>query len=142
MKADIVTDTSTIAVFDLRALEHKVDAEGDWWTYAKDAELITELDAHRLYLIETGFDGAFVVTMSDVPREPSRSLECPSRRVYVTCGEELPGAGLRPELIRGGLVFDVQTDRVRVSHSQDGARIALHIWSEPDGAGNSHRAGL
>jgi len=130
MQTQIVTDASTIAIFDLAALSHKIEAHGDWWTYECE-DLLTELRNRNLYLINTGFDGKFAITISNAARPTGTPLNCPSGMVYVTCGEEIPGEGLTPELIRGGLRHPVPSGLAQIAHTQDGARITVHIWSEP-----------
>ena len=133
----IATDASTIAVFDLSNLEHKVAGDGDWWTYEKDEELLTELDNHNLYLINTRFDGVFDVEVISTPSmSMPKELHSPSRQVYIVCGEELPGGGLRPECIRGGMIYQVDSERLFVSHTQDGNRIKINIWSQPPSPGD------
>jgi hypothetical protein len=139
----IATDTSTIALFDLSTLEHKVAGDGDWWTYDKDEGFITELDNHNLYLINTGFDGVFdveVISASSV--STPKELNSPSRQVYIVCGEELPGDGLRPECIRGGLIYQVDSARLFVSCTQAENRIKINIWSQPPAGGDEKTASL
>jgi len=130
MLTEIVTDTGTLAIFDLVALSHKVQANGDWWTYECE-ELLTELRNHNLYLINTGIDGKFAVAISNTPLGGGTPLRCPSGVLYVTCGEEIPGGDLKPELIRGGLRYPVPAGLTRIAHTQEGSRVSVHVWSEP-----------
>ena len=125
----IVTDTSTIAIFDLEALKHRVDEDGDWWTSDTFPELQEELSNNNLYLIDTGSDGEFQVSLSsEVQSNDSSFLNCLSGTVYIVCGEEIPGEGLTPELIRGGYIHSLTPGRVHVAHSTDGAKITVHLW--------------
>lgn len=127
MQTRIVTDTSTIAVFDLEALRHRVNSDGDWWTSSTFPELQSELASNNLYLIDTTSDGSFEVTieLQDVG-EPTR-LNAPSGRLFVVCGEEIPADGLTPELIRGGLEIAVKATSVFVSHRTNGDTICVGI---------------
>ncbi|MDA8428120.1 MAG: DUF6386 family protein [Geobacteraceae bacterium] len=124
----ITTDTATIAVFDLCALEHKIDADGDWWTYDQSEELQAEIQNGNLYLINTGFDGSFEVMVdSELPQVHSKPINSPSKELYIVCGEELPAEGLTPELLRGGIRYHVDASEVHISHDQVGSRITIHI---------------
>ena len=124
----IVTDTSTIAVFDLAALEHRIDEDGDWWTSELFDELQEEIARNNLYLIDTGFDGKFDVSVvRNSTRLGGKPLNCPSRHLFVVCGEEIPGEGLTPTCIRGGLELSLDSEIENVSHEVAGTSVAIHL---------------
>ena len=125
----IVTDTSTIAVFDLETLRRRIDEDGDWWTSDLFPELQEELSKNNLYLIETLCDGKFEVSLDTSHQGSSASfINCPSGKVYIVCGEEIPGEGLIPELLRGGYIHSVEPGKVSITHSIDGSKVRIHLW--------------
>ncbi len=125
---EIVTDTSTIAVFDLSALQHRVDEDGDWWTSELFDELQEELAGNNLYLIDTGVDGKFgVKVVCDSTGQTVRQLNSPSRRLFIVCGEEIPGEGLTPTCMRGGCELDVGSDVVEIAHEVDGTSVTIYL---------------
>lgn len=123
----IATDASTIAVFDLEALRHRIDADGDWWTCPEFPELQEEIACGNIYLIDTHHDGIFDVTIETEELDRSRKINVPSGTLYIVCGEEIPAEGLTPELIRGGAHLDLKSNFAVVSHRVDGNRIRLCI---------------
>jgi hypothetical protein len=125
----ITTDASTIAVFDLEALRHRIDSDGDWWTYEGFQELKDELGNNNLVLINTGFDGTFLIKVEKTNNLKNHvPLNCPSGRLYIVCGEEIPGEGLVPELLRGGEIIEVCSKKVNIGYVQDGRHITIEIW--------------
>jgi len=127
-KFTITTDTSTIAVFDLEALKHRIDDDCDWWTYEGFPELQEELTNQTLVLINTGFDGTFTVEVEKTNVHNNYvPLNCPSGCLYVVCGEEIPGEGIGPKLTRGGGIVEVGSSRVSIGHSQNDSDISIGI---------------
>ena len=125
---EITTDTSTIAVFDLEALRHRIDSDGDWWTFKDFPELKEELDNNNLFLINTGSDGKFSVKVEKISSQnESTPLNCPSGRLYIVSGEEIPADGLEPELLRGGEIVETGTKKVNIDYIQDGRNITIGI---------------
>jgi len=127
MQTRIITDAATIAIFDLDALRHRIDSDGDWWTSSAFQELRMELDLQNLYLIDTGCDGLFDVVIENNDVGVSRKLNVPSGSVFIVCGEEIPAEGLTPELILGGIRLSVNATTIFVSHQIDGNAIRVGI---------------
>jgi len=127
--SDIFTDSSTIAIFDVKALEHRINDDGDWWTHESFSELQEELKNNNLVLINTGCDGKFTVSVTDSKAKPQSRVNCPSGELYIVCGEEVPGEGLVPELIRGGIVYKVPPGLVGISYVQNGQHINVQVHS-------------
>ncbi len=125
---EITTDTSTIAIFDLEALRHRIDSDGDWWTYEGFPELKEELGNNNLVLINTGDDGTFSVKVDKINNQSSYvPLNCPAGRIYIVCGEEIPGEGLVPELLRGGRIIETGSKKVNIGYAQEGRCIAIEV---------------
>jgi hypothetical protein len=124
----IVTDTSTIAIFDEDVLRHCLDYDGDWWTCANSPELLRELKSGNLYLIDTGMDGRFDVAITLDERMPlDTPLNVRSGILACVCGEEIPAEGLFPEFIRGGIRVPFKGQIAFVRHSVDGARVTINV---------------
>lgn len=102
-----VTDTASLCVFDVAALRHRFDDDGDWWSIV-DEEL-AEVNAGNAAFVGLGSDGEYQVDIGDVLGEDGIDirLKCPSGRVFVGSGEEVTADGLEPEGIRGGTFLDV-----------------------------------
>ena len=126
-KSDIYTDTGTIAIFDLKALEHRINDDGDWWTHEDFPELKQELNNQNLILINCGGDGKFSISISENQEFSGSKLNCPSGELFIVCGEEIPAEGLIPELLRGGLIYKVKPGIVSVSYTQQGHHINVRI---------------
>lgn len=129
-KFSIVTDTATIAIFDLASLEHRIHDDSDWWTCELFPELQKELKQNNLYLINTKFDGQFEVAIVNEPSQSNYSkLKCRSRKLFIVCGEEIPSEGLTPQCLRGGTEITVESSIVNVAHFTRGPSVAIHIWT-------------
>ena len=127
----IATDMSTIAIFDLKALEHRIDEDGDWWTSDLFPELEAELANSNLYLIDTSFDGLFEVSLFSAEEIEGESfINCPSGRVHIVCGEEIPGEGLTPELLRGGYIHTVSPGKIKIAHTMDGYEVRIEVCQQ------------
>ena len=125
---DITTDAATIAVFDLEALRHRIDDDGDWWTSPLFPELQAELGGHNLYLIDTRADGTFHAKVVQNDRmNDGAYLNTPSRSVYIVSGEEIPGEGLIPECLRGGIELRIDSDCLHVKHTLSGSDVTIEI---------------
>jgi hypothetical protein len=124
----IVTDTSTIALFDEEVLRHCAEYEGDWWTFPDFPELRHELESGNLYLIDTGIDGRFDIVITRDGRMPSdTSVNVRSGFLVCVSGEEIPADGLFPEFIRGGIRVPVGAQCTFVRHRVDGTRITINV---------------
>ena len=126
-KFEIFTDSATIAVFDLKALEHRINDDGDWWTHEDFPELKEELNNQNLILINSGGDGKFTISVSESKEDSELKLKCPSGELFIVCGEEIPGEGLTPELLRGGIIYKVKPGIVGISYTQQDQYINVYI---------------
>ncbi|WP_082056746.1 DUF6386 family protein [Pseudomonas sp. 10-1B] len=93
----IVTDTATLAVFDLQAIRHRVDDTFDWWSIQVDE--ILEVNEGNIVFLNLGKDGRYKVKIMDSIIGPNGgvNLKFPSGRVFVGAGEDTSGGGLEPD---------------------------------------------
>lgn len=103
-----VTDTSTLCVFDLECLKHRLDDDVDWWSIPSDE--LSEVNNGNVAFLGLGGDGEFVVKMVDRIENPKvrTNLKVPSGKVFVGAGEEVTADELEPECVRGGSFIDLK----------------------------------
>jgi hypothetical protein len=110
----LVTDTSTICIFDLEAIRHRVNDAPDWWSIS--SEELDEMNRGNVAFLGVGRDGDFEVTVEDSLRESDVSvlLRCPSGKVFIGAGEEVTAGGLEPECVRGGAFISLKPASYRL----------------------------
>ncbi len=111
------TDTSTLCVFDLAALRHRIAEDADWWVYPPDVQ-VTELNAGTAAFIDLGADGTYTGTLEEelIPSISLRLLlSCPSGNVFLGAAEEATAEGMEPDCSRGGLLLSVQPGTYQLS---------------------------
>ncbi|ORL66433.1 hypothetical protein B7H19_20540 [Pseudomonas putida] len=93
----VVTDTATLAIFDLKAIRHRVSDSFDWWSIQSDE--ISEKNEGNIAFLNLGEDGRYKVKVEDSLLDPSGGiyLKVPSGRVFVGAGEDTSGGGLEPD---------------------------------------------
>ena len=123
----VATDTATLCLFDLAALKHRIDADGDWWTVPED-ELL-ELNRGNALFLGLGSDGDFSIVIEDSVMAPQTSvvLNFPSGHVFVGAAEEATADGLEPEALRGGGFVDFSPGTYRIDVARDNGVITLAI---------------
>lgn len=111
----ISTDTATICIFDLAAMQHRKDDVGDWWSIPRDRE--AEIVKCGALFVDVGDDGDYKVEISEDPNEEliGFCLASPSGKVFVGPGEEMSGAGFEPTGEWGGMFVPVDGSYQRVS---------------------------
>jgi hypothetical protein len=118
------TDTSTLCVFDLAALRHRLEEDADWWVYPPSVQ-VSELNAATSAFIDLGADGSYSGTLEE-EADPSPSLcfvlSCPSGRVFIGAAEETTAEGMEPDCSRGGLLLSIQPGTYQFSVAKQGAR--------------------
>lgn len=103
----IYTSTSTIVVYDLGALKHRLDDDVDWW--ADPAEELVEIGRRNLLIAGLGSDGFYDVELVDEESAGQRySLSFPTGRVFIGPGEMLTGGGDEPAPQHGGMFLDYE----------------------------------
>lgn len=93
----ITTDTSTLSIFDLASLKHRLDDTPDWWSIPKDA--ITEINKGNVIFLNLEKDGDYDIEVCDALGTHCSSLfiNVPSGFVFVGSGEDTTGGGLEPD---------------------------------------------
>ncbi|MCO7058155.1 DUF6386 family protein [Pseudomonas juntendi] len=94
---DVVTDTATLAVFDLQAIRHRTSDTFDWWSIQSDE--ISEMNEGNIAFLNLGADGRYQVKIVDNLVAPSGGvyLKVPSGQVFIGAGEDTSGGGLEPD---------------------------------------------
>lgn len=90
---DVVTDTATLAVFDLQAIRHRTSDTFDWWSIQSDE--ISEMNEGNIAFLNLGADGRYQVKVVDSLVAPSGGvyLKVPSGQVFIGAGEDTSGGG-------------------------------------------------
>jgi hypothetical protein len=93
----VVTDTATIAVFDLEAIRHRMTDTADWWSIAEDEVL--EMNQGNIAFLGLGEDGKFDISISDHLEDEKCALNMyfPSGQIFIGAGEDTTGGGLEPD---------------------------------------------
>ncbi len=93
----VVTDTATVAVFDLEAIRHRMTDTADWWSIAEDE--ILEMNQGNIAFLGLGEDGKFSIRISDDVQDEKYALNMyfPSGQLFVGAGEDTTGGGLEPD---------------------------------------------
>jgi hypothetical protein len=126
MTAQFITDTSTLAVFDPEALIHRIDDDGDWWTYPDEA-VLTEINNGNVGIIDLGTDGRYDLRLhEEFDPQVTIQLRTPSSRIFIGAGEEISGGGLQPEAIRG-VFLELKSAAVLVSLRRIGCQIDCRV---------------
>lgn len=122
----IYTGTSTIVVYDLGGLKHRIDDDVDWW--ADPVEELIEIRRRNLLIVGLGSDGFYdldIVEGFDLAQ--NYSLSFPSGRIFVGPGEMLTGGGDEPEPRYGGMFLDFEPGdyTVGIERSDDRLRFSF-----------------
>lgn len=127
LKANFVTDTATMCVFDIDSLKHRLDDDADWWSIP-DAEL-EEVNRGNVAFLNLGSDGKYSFTFAEEVQYPQveMNLHVPSGRLFVGAAEEVTADGLEPEAVRGGMFIDVQPGEYTLRVSRNGTEISLSL---------------
>lgn len=136
---DFVTDTSTLCVFDVAALRHRIEDECDWWTVPN--EELSEMNDGNVAFIGLGEDGKYQLEMkSSLERNEACTvlLSCPSGHVFIGAGEEVTGGGLEPEAIRGGMFTTVIPGRYRLAIRRNSIREIVFSLNQHEGETKNH----
>jgi hypothetical protein len=127
LKANFLTDTATMCVFDIASLKHRLEDDADWWSIP-DAEL-EEVNQGNVAFLNLGSDGKYSFIVVEEVQHPQveMTLRVPSGRLFVGAAEEVTADGLEPESVRGGMFVDVQPGEYTLRASRDGTEISLSL---------------
>lgn len=111
------TDSATLAVFDIDvARQYKYHEYHDWWTLWECALLAT--NAGEIAIVDLGCDGIYTIDIVNPDRLVSPphltiNIRCPSGKLYVCPGEDIPAGGLEPDETCSGKLIQVEGVAVR-----------------------------
>ncbi len=99
---NLITDTATIALFDPKALTHRINDECDWWV---DSQTLPEVHQGNMTIIGLGGDGLYKirVTSQDLTEDEKdfakyvtqdSGVHVMSGKIFIGAGEEIPGGEL------------------------------------------------
>lgn len=127
MKAEFVTDTATMCIFDPASLKHRLDDDCDWWSIA-DTEL-EEVNRGNVAFLNLGSDGMYSFSIEKDLHCPQMEmvLHAPSGRIFLGAAEEVTADGLEPEGIRGGMFIDVHPGDYMLRVSRNGTEISVSL---------------
>ncbi|MFY9351777.1 MAG: DUF6386 family protein [Sphingobium sp.] len=122
----IYTSTSTIAVYDLAALKHRLNDDVDWW--ADPAEELAEINLRNLLIVGLGGDGFYDLDIVEEEGVATRFSLCfPSGRIFIGPGEMLTGGGDEPAPQYGGMFLDFEPGDYAVGLERDDSRLRISI---------------
>lgn len=119
----IVTDTATIAVFDLQAIKHRMSDTSDWWSIVEDE--LHEINQGNIAFFGLGDDGKYQIKVLEdlVDEDGTLNIHFPSGQVFIGAGEDTTGGDLEPdgtEAIQGSmLTFEPGNYRIKYKKNND-----------------------
>ena len=125
-ESGIYTSTSTLVVYDLGALKHRLSDDVDWW--ADPAEELAEINRRSVLIIGLGSDGFYDLDIvEDGGFAQSYSLSFPSGRVFIGPGEMMTGGGDEPAPQYGGMFLDFEPGDYAVGIERTDDRLQISI---------------
>ncbi|MBG2874811.1 hypothetical protein I4902_02825 [Proteus alimentorum] len=92
-----MTDTATLAIFDLQAIQHRKSDTVDWWSIPNDE--LDEMNKGNIAFIGLGNDGSYTINLCDKIVDPDVkiNIDCPSGEIFIGAGEDTTGGDLEPD---------------------------------------------
>lgn len=92
-----MTDTATLAIFDLQAIQHRKSDTADWWSIPADE--LDEMNKGNIAFIGLGNDGFYTINLCDKIADPDVkiNINCPSGEIFIGAGEDTTGGDLEPD---------------------------------------------
>lgn len=92
-----MTDTATLAIFDLQAIQHRKSDTADWWSIPDDE--LDEMNKGNIAFIGLGNDGFYTINLCDKIDAPDVkiNIHCPSGEICIGAGEDTTGGDLEPD---------------------------------------------
>ncbi|WP_368910807.1 DUF6386 family protein [Proteus vulgaris] len=92
-----MTDTATLAIFDLQAIKHRKSDTADWWSIPHDE--LDEMNKGNIAFIGLGHDGFYTINLCDKIDDPDVKINiiCPSGDIFIGAGEDTTGGDLEPD---------------------------------------------
>ena len=93
----VITETATLAIFDLAAIRHRMSDTFDWWSIQSDE--IYEMNEGNIAFLNLGEDGKYLVkVLAELPNAlGSIFLSIPSGSLFIGAGEDTAGGGMEPD---------------------------------------------
>ena len=126
-KFSITTDTSTLSIFDLESLKHRLEDTPDWWSIPKDE--IDETNKGNVIFLNLGGDGIYDIEICDTLKEDFMSLfiNVPSGSVFVGAGEYTTGGDLEPDDSEyiSGKILNIPAGKYEIRFSKQDRNIKI-----------------
>lgn len=126
-KFSITTGTSTLSIFDLESLKHRMEDTPDWWGISKDD--IDEINKGNVIFLNLGEDGAYNVELCNTLEEDFVSLfiNVPSGSVFIGAGEDTTGGDLEPDGSEyiSGKILDIPIGKYEIRFNKLGRNIKI-----------------
>lgn len=126
-KFSITTGTSTLSIFDLESLKHRMEDSPDWWSISKDE--IDEINKGNVIFLNLGEDGAYNVELCSTLEEDFMSLfiNVPSGSVFIGAGEDTTGGNLEPDSSEyiSGKILDIPIGKYEIRFNKLGRNIKI-----------------
>ena len=121
IKFSFITDTATLAIFDLQAIKHRKTDTADWWSVPDDE--LNEMNKGNIAFINLKEDGCYTVALLDDVDHPDliTHIFCPSGEIFIGAGEDTTGGDLEPdapEYYSGKILF-LPTGDYEISMKKD-----------------------
>jgi len=130
-KFTIVTDTATVAIFDLAAIRHRMSDTPDWWSIVEDE--IQEINEGNIAFLGLGQDGSYkIAIVDDIAADFGvLYLGFPSGQVFVGAGEDTTGGDLEPDGSDAiqGVVVDFKPGSYLMKYKKTGDVLELAFQS-------------
>ncbi|MCQ2999940.1 DUF6386 family protein [Pseudomonas syringae] len=123
----IFTDTATLSIFDLGAINHRVSDAPDWWSIVEDE--ILEINEGNIAFLGLGDDGSYTIRVLDSIENAAGTLNLhfPSGKVFIGAGEDTSGGDLEPDEsdVIQGEILDFALGHYSMRFARAGNTIAL-----------------
>ena len=132
------TDTSTICVFDIANLKHRLNDACDWWSIPEDEVL--ELNQGNLIIAALPQDGKYEVSILDEFKghfdfHLSVNLNCDSGEIFIGAGEHITGDEAEPKDWKylGGKLINLEQGNYKIDmHLFELNKIAVTFTKNPE----------
>ncbi|VAW74549.1 hypothetical protein MNBD_GAMMA12-237 [hydrothermal vent metagenome] len=120
-----VTDTSTLCVFDLSCLKHRLEDDVDWWSIP--SEELAEVNLGNVAFLGLGSDGEFVIEIMESISQPivKTNIKVPSGKIFIGAGEEVTADELEPDCVRGRGFLSLEAGNYILSARVEGSIIQV-----------------
>ncbi|WP_339277764.1 DUF6386 family protein [Enterobacter asburiae] len=124
---DLQINTSTMIIYDLVSLKHRVSDDADWWSLPEDE--VEEMNKGNVLFLNLGDDGAYKVHIKNDVDEYTGSLflNVPSGKVFIGAGEDITGGDLEPDdsdAISGEYIT-LEPDSYEVKYKKQGSDVLI-----------------